>query len=69
MGTDEFGIGGLSKGNKKAQVVFNQTIGIVNRGFWFGDGISSGLMGLSYPALARGVNSRQLNYTSVVFTL
>jgi hypothetical protein len=68
MGTENFGIGGVSRGQKPYTTV-KQTIGAVNQGYWIGDGISSGLMGLAYPALARGVNTRQLNYTSVLYTL
>jgi hypothetical protein len=44
-----------------------QTIGVVEQGWWIGDQISSGLMGLAYPILASG--HRDLNYTSVVFSL
>jgi hypothetical protein len=62
------GIGGVNRG-QSPYVTFRQTIGAVDRGYWQGDGISSGLMGLAYPALAEGVNTRELNYTSVVNTL
>jgi hypothetical protein len=68
MGTDIFGIGGISKGGSPSATV-RQTIGVVDEGYWFGDGITSGLMGLGFPALAVGINSRELNYTSVLFTL
>jgi hypothetical protein len=68
MGTERFGIGGVSQG-QTPYITINQTIGVVNDGYWTGDGISSGLMGLAYPALANGVNSQELNYTSVMYTL
>jgi hypothetical protein len=68
MGTDTFGIGGISKGGSPSATV-RQTIGVVDEGYWFGDGITSGLMGLGFPALAVGINSNELNYTSVLFTL
>lgn len=58
MGTERFEIGGL---------VVRQTIGVVERGWWIGDGISSGLMGLAYPILAS--NNWVMNYTSAVFSL
>jgi hypothetical protein len=68
MGTELFGIGGVSRGQVPSATV-RQTIGVVNEGYWFGDGISSGLMGLGFPALAEGVNSGELTYTSVIYTL
>ncbi|KAF2009435.1 acid protease [Aaosphaeria arxii CBS 175.79] len=58
MGTEELEVGGWRT---------RQTIGVVERGWWIGDGLSSGLMGLAYPTLASGVND--LNYTSIAFTL
>ncbi|KAF2734428.1 acid protease [Polyplosphaeria fusca] len=58
LGTEELTIGGLQ---------VRQTIGVVEQGWWIGDQISSGLMGLAYPILASG--HRDLNYTSVVFSL
>ncbi|KAF1918658.1 aspartic peptidase domain-containing protein [Ampelomyces quisqualis] len=67
MGTETFGIGGVSRGQSPYATV-TQTIGAVNQGYWAGDGVSSGLMGLAYPALAAGVNSQALNYTSVMYT-
>lgn len=45
MGTDVFGIGGVSSG-QNPYTTFNQTIGAVTSGYWIGDGISSGIMGL-----------------------
>ena len=63
MGTEEFSFG------KDKSVSVRQTIGVVNEGFWMGDGISSGLMGLGFPALARGINTMELNYTSVLYTM
>jgi hypothetical protein len=68
MGTDVFGIGGVSRG-KSPYITARQTIGIVNEGFWYGDGVSSGLMGLGFSALAKGINTGELNYTSVIYTL
>jgi hypothetical protein len=51
-----------------------QTIGVVGRGWWIGDGRSSGLMGLAYSGLASGIGVVRegfdtLNYTSLMFTL
>lgn len=46
MGTEIFGIGGISTGRATPYVNINQTIGAVTSGYWTGDGISSGLMGL-----------------------
>jgi hypothetical protein len=68
MGTENFGIGGISRG-QNPYVTVQQTIGAVTSGYWEGDGISSGLMGMAYPALAEGVNSQELSYTSVMYTL
>lgn len=66
LGTEELGIGGVSEG-MEPRLIVNQTIGVVDDGFWLGDGVSSGLMGLAYPALVSGAT--QLGYTSVMFTL
>ena len=66
LGTEQLGIGGVSRGTGPKLVV-NQTIGVVEEGYWYGDGISSGLMGLAYPALVSG--ARTLKYDSVMFTL
>jgi hypothetical protein len=63
MGTEELGIGGPNED----QLHVRQTIGVAQKGWWMGDGLSSGLMGLAYPTLASNVKS--LNYTSVVWTL
>jgi hypothetical protein len=68
MGTENFGIGGVSRG-QNPYVTVQQTIGAVSSGYWEGDSISSGLMGMAYPALAEGVNSQELTYTSVMYTL
>ncbi|EAT80295.2 hypothetical protein SNOG_12482 [Parastagonospora nodorum SN15] len=68
LGTENLGIGGISRGQSPF-VTVKQTIGAVDSGYWNGDGISSGLMGLAYPALAKGINNRQLNYTSILYTL
>ncbi|OAL52452.1 acid protease [Pyrenochaeta sp. DS3sAY3a] len=72
LGTERFGIGGGSTGagvgaDGGARMVVNQTIGVVEAGFWMGDGISSGLMGLAYSTIASG--AQELGYTSVMFTL
>lgn len=50
-----------------AGLVIRQVIGVVDMGWWMGDGASSGLLGLAYPGLAS--NSQSLNYTSVIFNL
>jgi hypothetical protein len=44
-------------------------IGAVDEGWWTGDGISSGLLRLAYPALANGVNEGDVEYTSLMYTL
>ena len=60
MGTEILGIG---QGNA---LTANQTIGLVDQGYWIGDSISSGLMGLAYPALESGYQYPDMNYTSVM---
>ena len=66
LGVETFGIGRVGLGEPPL-VSVRQTIGVVEEGYWDGDGISSGLMGLAYPELAS--DSRELGYTSVIFTL
>jgi hypothetical protein len=63
MGTERFSF----EGGKSINL--NQMIGVVDEGYWMGDGISSGLMGLGFPALARGIITKDLNYTSVLYTM
>jgi hypothetical protein len=63
LGTEELGIGGVNEDQLKVR----QTVGVVERGWWMGDRVSSGLMGLAYPTLASNVKT--LNYTSIVWTL
>ncbi|KAF2275495.1 acid protease, partial [Westerdykella ornata] len=58
LGMEELQIGGLT---------VTQVIGVVEQGWWVGDGISSGLLGLAYSSLARNVH--ELNYTSVITNL
>ncbi|KAH7109266.1 aspartic peptidase domain-containing protein [Dendryphion nanum] len=58
MGSEDVGIGGI---------FLRQTIGVVARGWWIGDGISSGLIGLAFPSLASNV--LDLGYSSLMFTL
>ncbi|KAL1610750.1 hypothetical protein SLS60_002420 [Paraconiothyrium brasiliense] len=65
MGIEELSVGAIDGG--KGGLTVNQTIGVVERGWWMGDGRSSGLMGLAYPTLAS--NYRDLNYTTVVGSL
>jgi hypothetical protein len=66
LGTDHLGIGEVGNGGGTGGLVVRQTIGVVDSGYWVGDGISSGLMGLVYPAL---VSNSELKYQSVMFTL
>ncbi|KAL6709891.1 hypothetical protein ACN47E_000676 [Coniothyrium glycines] len=66
MGTELLGIGEVSRGGDPI-LVANQTIGVVEEGYWEGDGISSGLMGLAYPALVS--QAKKLKYDSAIFTL
>ena len=58
MGTEVLQFGGMA---------VRQVIGVVEAGWWMGDGLSSGLLGLAYPVLASNV--RALNYTSAIFSL
>jgi hypothetical protein len=67
LGTDHLGIGDVGNGGGTGGLVVRQTIGVVDSGYWVGDGISSGLMGLAYPALVSGAST--LKYQSVMFTL
>ncbi|KAJ4298871.1 hypothetical protein N0V90_004114 [Kalmusia sp. IMI 367209] len=69
MGEDELivGNGGIGAKARSEGLKFRQTIGVVKRGWWMGDGRSSGLMGLAYPTLASNVKA--LNYTSIVFSI
>jgi len=60
LGTEDLILGGLG---------IQQVIGVVEKGWWIGDGISSGLMGLAYSGLASGVDVGGLNYTGTIFSL
>jgi hypothetical protein len=62
LGTEMLGFGDAG-----GRLVVNQTIGVVETGYWVGDGASAGLMGLAYPALVSG--ARELGYDSVMTTL
>lgn len=66
LGSEILGIGRVGLGLPPL-VTARQVIGVVEEGYWNGDGISSGLMGLAYPDLASSV--RELGYTSALFTL
>lgn len=48
-------------------IKIRQMIGIVDNGYWDGDGFSSGLMGLAYPVMVSGYED--LEYTSVMFSV
>ncbi|CAI6331716.1 unnamed protein product [Periconia digitata] len=63
LGSEVLGIGGENEDMLKVR----QTIGVVERGYWNGDGISSGLMGLAYSALVS--HGKELGYKSLIFTL
>lgn len=63
IGTEELGVGGENENELKVR----QTIGVAERGWWMGDDTSSGVIGLAYSTLAS--KSRDLNYTSVIFSL
>jgi hypothetical protein len=67
LGTEELGIGDVGTGGGTGGLIVRQTIGAVDNGYWVGDEISSGLMGLAYPALVSGAS--QFKYQSVMFTL
>jgi hypothetical protein len=62
LGTDVLGFGDAG-----GRLVVNQTIGVVENGYWMGDGTSAGLMGLAYSILVSG--ARELGYDSVIKTL
>lgn len=66
LATELFGIGDVGAGFAPRQII-NQTIGIVQQGYWNGDGISSGLMGLAYSRLAS--RSSSIGYEAVMFSL
>lgn len=66
LATELFGIGDVGAGYAPRQIV-NQTIGLVQQGYWNGDGTSSGLMGLAYSRLASG--SSTIGYEAVMFSL
>ncbi|KAF2647306.1 acid protease [Lophiostoma macrostomum CBS 122681] len=71
LGVEDIGIGGGGgggiEGGADESLKVRQTIGIVSQGWWDGDGVSSGLMGLAYPAMVSGYS--ELGYTSVMFSL
>ncbi|KAF2825455.1 acid protease [Ophiobolus disseminans] len=51
-------------------VKVKQMIGVVDEGFWMGDNISSGIMGLGFQALTRGINSRSTQFSiSPIFSI
>ena len=66
LATELVGIGDVGAGFAPRQIV-NQTIGIVQQGYWDGDGLSSGLMGLAYSRLAS--QSSSIGYEAIIFTL
>jgi hypothetical protein len=63
MGIENVGVGHDGK------LVVNETFGVAEEGHWTGDGVNSGMVGLAYNQLARGVEGGPLNYTSLVFSL
>lgn len=44
--------------------VYNQTIGVVDKARWNGDGISSGIIGLAYPALTSAYSGTNVSADS-----
>ncbi|KAJ4371761.1 splicing factor [Didymella sp. IMI 355093] len=66
LATELLGLGDVGAGYAPRQIV-NQTIGVVQQGYWNGDGSSSGLMGLAYSRLASGSSS--IGYEAVIFSL
>lgn len=44
--------------------VYNQTIGVVDTARWNGDGVSSGIIGLAYPALTSAFNGTNITADS-----
>lgn len=66
LATELFGVGDVGAGFAPNQII-NQTIGIVQQGYWVGDAISSGLMGLAYSRLAS--RSSSIGYEAVMFSL
>lgn len=71
LGSEVFGIGARVDDDVEVDAGWGlkvrQTLGVVRRGWWLGDGRSSGLMGLAYPTLASG--GRDLGYGSLMFTM
>ena len=66
LATELFGIGDVGAGYAPRQII-NQTVGLVQNGYWQGDGTSSALMGLAYSRLASGSSS--IGYEAVMFSL
>ncbi|KAF2624518.1 acid protease [Macroventuria anomochaeta] len=62
-----FGVNYTSGAGYAPRQTINQKIGIVQQGYWDGDGTSSGLMGLAYSRLASG--SSTIGYEAVIFSL
>jgi len=54
------GIMGYEKVTLANITVYNQTIGVVDQAAWNGDGVSSGLVGLAYPALTSAYNGTNI---------
>ena len=54
------GILGREKVTLANVTVYNQTIGVVRNATWRGDGVSSGLIGLAYPALTSAFNGTNI---------
>jgi aspergillopepsin I len=62
MGRETVDLGGIT--------VQNQTVAIVNKANWKGDGQSSGLIGMAFPSVTRSLsNSKLVRYDPVFFNM
>jgi Eukaryotic aspartyl protease len=62
IGRETVSLGGI--------IVQNQTVAIVNKANWKGDGQSSGLIGMAFPSVTRALlNSKVVRYDPVFFNM
>ncbi|KAF1912187.1 aspartic peptidase domain-containing protein [Ampelomyces quisqualis] len=68
LGHGPFGFGGVGRG-QRPHFTIDQTIGAMTIGMWYGNGISSGVLGLAYPSAPIVWDHLVQEYQSVLFTL